>query len=223
MGLIKGSGSRQNISQLMSNWGLLILLVFTIFGLPVITTFLSVRLFDIFITIIVVVSSYATSEDKNPKVIVQALIAIVAIWITRVGEMRVIHFLSSLWLVVFFLLRVLRFIAQLSRKADVDIIVIVEAINGYLLIGVGFALLVNMFSIEFPGAFNFSVDSSMRNVYDSIYYTFVSMTTLGYGDLLPVTPGAKSMALLITLSGQFYLVIIMALLVGRLLAGVNKH
>jgi hypothetical protein len=49
------------------------------------------------------------------------------------------------------------------------------------------------------------------------------MTTLGYGDLLPVTPGAKSMAVLITLSGQFYLVIIMALLVGRLLAGVNKH
>lgn len=223
MGLIKGFGSRQNISQLMSNWGLLTLLVFTIFGLPVITNFASIRLFDVFITIIVIVSSYATSEDKKPKVIVQVLIAIVAIWITRVAEMRVIHFISSLWLVVFFLLRVLKFISQLSRKAEVDILVIVEAINGYLLIGVGCALMVNMFSIEFPGAFNFSVNSSVYHIYDSIYYTFVSMTTLGYGDLLPVTPGAKSMALLITLSGQFYLVIIMALLVGRLLAGVNKH
>jgi predicted membrane protein len=173
MGLIKGFGSVHKFSQLMSNWGLLALLIFTIFGLPVITTFAPIRLFEIFITIIVVVSSYATSEDKKPKVIIQVLIAIVAIWITRIGELRVIHFLASLWLVVFFLLRVLRFIAQLSRKEDVNILVIVEAINGYLLIGVGFALLVNMFSIEFPGAFNFSADSSVRQVYDSVYYTFV--------------------------------------------------
>ncbi len=223
MGLIKVFERHHNLGQLLSNWGLLVLLVFTIFGLPIITTFVSFRLFEIFITIIVVVSSYATSEDKKPKVIIQVLIAIVAVWITRIGELRLIHFLASLWLVVFFLLRVLKFIAQLSRKEDVNILVLVEAINGYLLIGIGFALLVNMFSIEFPDAFNFSVESSMHHVYDSIYYTFVSMTTLGYGDLLPVTPGAKSMALLITLSGQFYLVIIMALLVGRLLAGVEKR
>ncbi len=222
MRMIKVFGRHHNLGQLLSNWGLLVLLVFTIFGLPILTTSVSFRLFEIFITIIVVVSSYATSEDKKPKVIIQVLIAIVAIWITRIGELRLIHFLASLWLVVFFLLRVLRFIAQLSRKEEVNTLVLIEAINGYLLIGIGFALLVNMFSIEFPGAFNFSVDSSMRHVYDSIYYTFVSMTTLGYGDLLPVTPGAKSMALLITLSGQFYLVIIMALLVGRLLAGVEK-
>ncbi len=223
MGLIKNLNIRQNFKQMMSNWGLLILLVFTIFGLPVISAFIKVNLFGIFITLIVIISSYATSEEGKPKVIFQVLVAIVAIWITDLANLQVISYLSSLWLVLFFLLRVFKFIRQLSNKEEVNSLVIVEAINGYLLVGIGFAILVNMFSSEFPGAFNFSINSSVEHVYDSVYYTFVSMTTLGYGDLLPVTPAAKSLALMITLCGQFYLVIIMALLVGRLLASADKN
>ena len=223
MGLIKSIFKRQDLKQLMSNWGLLILLSFTIFGLPIVTTFIRFRLFEIFITLIVIVSTYATSEDNKPKVLIQVLIAIVAIWITGVANLEGIHYLPTLWLVVFFLMRVFRFVRQLSRKEDVTSMVFIEAINGYLLIGVGFGILVNMMSSEFAGAFSFSTDTSVSHVYDSFYYTFVSMTTLGYGDLLPVTPTAKSLALLITLCGQFYLVIIMALLVGRLLSGNTKH
>jgi hypothetical protein len=207
----------------MSNWGLLILLAFTIFILPVITTFVRFRLFEIFTTLIVIVSSYATSEDAKPKVMLQVLIAIVAIWITGIANLDGLQYVTTVWLVLFFLLRVFRFVRQLSRKEDVTSMVIIEAINGYLLIGVGFGILVNMFSSDFPGAFNFSTESSVSHIYDSFYYTFVSMTTLGYGDLLPVTPAAKSLALLITLCGQFYLVIIMALLVGRLLTGSVKR
>ncbi|WP_439184355.1 ion channel [Carboxylicivirga taeanensis] len=223
MGLIKSLDWRQDISQLTSNWGLLLLLVFTIFGLPIITTFIEVPLFEIFITLIVVVSSYATSEGNKPKVIVQVLLSVIAVWIAAIAKLQIIHFISSFWLVIFFLLRVFRFIVQLSRKSDVNVLVIVEAINGYLLIGVGFALLVNMFSSQFPAAFNFSVGDSASHLFDAFYYTFVSMTTLGYGDLLPVTPAAKSIALMVTLCGQFYLVVIMALLVGRLLSGADKH
>ncbi|MBK3517995.1 potassium channel family protein [Carboxylicivirga marina] len=218
MGLVKHMDIKQNFKQLMSNWGLLIILCFTIFALPILTTFIKFRLFEIFITLIVVVSSYATSEDGKPKVMLQVLVAIVAIWMTDIANLQLIHYLSSLWLVVFFLLRVFRFIGKVARKEDINSLVIIEAINGYLLIGVGFGVLVSMISRELPGAFNFAVDNSISHVYDSFYYTFVSMTTLGYGDLLPVTPVAKSLALLITLCGQFYLVIIMAFLIGRLLS-----
>ncbi len=221
MAFIKGLNKPRELKQLMSNWGLLMLLCFTIFALPIVTTFIRFRLFEIFITLIVVVSAYATSEEKKTKVLIQVLVAIVAIWITRLINMEGLHQITTLWLLVFFMIRVFRFIRQLSRKADVNTLVIVEAINGYLLIGVGFGILVNMLSSDFPGAFNFSVDPTTSHIYDSFYYAFVSMTTLGYGDLLPVTPVAKSLALMITLSGQFYLVIVMALLVGRLLTGAN--
>lgn len=222
MRFVKGGVSIHGLKQLMSNWGLLSLLGFTIFVLPLLGSLFTFRIFEIFITLIVVASTFATSEEDKPKVIVQVLVAIIAIWITDVANFESIHYISSLWLVIFFLMRVFRFIAQLSQKENVSKIVIIEAINGYLLIGIGFGILVNMLSSQFDGAFNFSVNASAPQVYDSIYYTFVSMTTLGYGDLLPVTPMAKSLALMITLCGQFYLVVIMALLVGRLLAKPDK-
>jgi hypothetical protein len=220
--MIKGLDISHNFKQLMSNWGLLIILCFTIFVLPLLTGFIRFRLFEIFITLIVLISAYATSEEGRPKVIAQMLVAFVAIWITRVADLEVINYLASIWLLLFFGIRVLKFIGQLSRKEDVNSLVIVEAINGYLLIGVGFGILINMVTNQFPGAFSFAPDTTVNHIYDSFYYTFVSMTTLGYGDLLPVTPMAKSLALMITLCGQFYLVIIMALLVGRLLTGADK-
>lgn len=217
MGLIKHLDISHNIRQLMSNWGLLIILTFTIFVLPLLTSFVRFRLFEIFITLIVLISTIATSEKGKPKVVFQVIIAFVAIWITRIANLEVINYLATMWLVVFFMLRVLKYIRRLSRKAEVNSLVIIEAINGYLLIGVGFGILIDMVTYQFAGAFNFGEATQINHIYDSFYYTFVSMTTLGYGDLLPVTPVAKSLALMITLCGQFYLVIIMALLVGRLL------
>lgn len=222
MGIISGVGKEHVFSKMASNWGLLMLLCFTIFILPIITAFWQFRLFEIFITLIVVVSVYATSEENKNKALLQLIVAIVAIWITRIADLKLINYASSLWLVVFFLLRVFRFIKQLSAKKDVDALVIIEAINGYLLMGVGFGILVNMLAGKYQGAFSFTSDAGTYHVYDAFYYTFVSMTTLGYGDLLPIAPAAKSLALLITLCGQFYLVIIMALLVGRMLSKAQK-
>ncbi|WP_430815385.1 ion channel [Carboxylicivirga sp. RSCT41] len=222
MRMIKRLDISHNIRQLMSNWGLLIILCFTIFVLPLLTGFIRFRLFEIFISLIVLISTVATSEEGKPKVLFQVLIAFVAIWITRIADLEVINYLATLWLVVFFMLRVLKFIRRLSTKEDVNSLVIIEAINGYLLIGVGFGILIDMVTYRFAGAFNFGEATQINHIYDSFYYTFVSMTTLGYGDLLPVTPVAKSLALMITLSGQFYLVIIMALLVGRMLTSSDR-
>jgi voltage-gated potassium channel len=47
------------------------------------------------------------------------------------------------------------------------------------------------------------------------YYTFVTYTSTGYGDVTPVIPGARSFATLISASGQLYVAIIIALLVGK--------
>lgn len=48
-----------------------------------------------------------------------------------------------------------------------------------------------------------------------MYFSFITMMTIGYGDILPVTPLAQKAAILIGLIGQFYLVIITAVVVGK--------
>jgi len=63
-----------------------------------------------------------------------------------------------------------------------------------------------------PDAFNFP---NKLTLLDSLYYVFVTLATLGYGDLLPVASHAKSLSILIAVSGQLYIAIIIALLVGK--------
>ncbi len=48
-----------------------------------------------------------------------------------------------------------------------------------------------------------------------MYYSYITLLTIGYGDILPVTTLAQKAAMLIGLSGQIYLVVITAIVVGK--------
>ena len=50
-----------------------------------------------------------------------------------------------------------------------------------------------------------------------MYFTFINLTTTGFGDFLPLTPLAKSLSVLISITGQLYTAIIIAMLVGKYL------
>ena len=93
---------------------------------------------------------------------------------------------------------------------------IIGAICVYLLLGVLLALL-NMFVYRLvPGSFHGiaeSLNDAERGL-DLIYYSFVTMTTLGYGDITPVGPLARALAYLGAVAGQFYIAILVGMAVG---------
>ncbi|MCA6074925.1 potassium channel family protein [Fulvivirga sedimenti] len=105
-------------------------------------------------------------------------------------------------------------INRIARAKSITESVIFEAINGYLLLGVLFAAMVGLMFRFDPTSFSFNNISEVRNN-EFIYFSFVTITTLGYGDVLPVQPYAKSLAMLAAVTGQLYLTIIIALLVGK--------
>ena len=51
--------------------------------------------------------------------------------------------------------------------------------------------------------------------FEGIYYSFVTMTTLGYGDITPVGPQARSLSILLSITGPMYIAILIAKLVGK--------
>ena len=55
-----------------------------------------------------------------------------------------------------------------------------------------------------------------------IYFGFVTLTTLGYGDIAPGAPLARSLSVFVAVAGQLYLVIIMALIIGKYLNTQNR-
>jgi hypothetical protein len=99
--------------------------------------------------------------------------------------------------------------------STVDLNRMMGAICIYLLVGVMLGL-INMFIARLaPGSFEGIDLSDIRSRgLDLIYYSFVTMTTLGYGDITPQRPLAKAIAYLAAVAGQFYIAILVGGMVG---------
>jgi len=96
---------------------------------------------------------------------------------------------------------------------------IIGAISVYLLAGVALALINLVIYQLLPGSFK-GLEKAPGAAVDGsalFYYTFVTMTTLGYGDITPQRPLAEAVAYLTAIAGQFYIAILVAYLVGGFL------
>ena len=93
---------------------------------------------------------------------------------------------------------------------------IAGSITIYLLIGFIWANMLFIANHFFPDSFQYSVKQNPEEngMFNFIYYSFETLTTLGYGDILPMTPLAKTLIILEALIGPLYL----AILIGRLVS-----
>jgi hypothetical protein len=98
------------------------------------------------------------------------------------------------------------------------------AVCGYLFLGLGWAVLYVLIEGLRPGSFEISpklftgveVARPLPNVLT--YFSFMTLTTVGYGDISPVTPATRTLAWMEAVTGQFYLAVTVAWLVSVLVA-----
>jgi voltage-gated potassium channel len=98
------------------------------------------------------------------------------------------------------------------------------AICGYLFVGLAWGVLYSMVETFRPGSFEVSPSlgvpnsptHSLRHVLT--YYSFVTLTTVGYGDVIPRSAATRTCAWLEAIVGQFYMAVIVAGLVSMLAA-----
>ncbi len=98
------------------------------------------------------------------------------------------------------------------------------AVCGYLFLGLGWAVLYSLIEGFQPGSFEISPKlvtggEAARPLPQVLtYYSFVTLTTVGYGDISPVSAATRTLAWLEAITGQFYLAVIVAGLVSVLAA-----
>jgi len=97
----------------------------------------------------------------------------------------------------------------------IDANTLMGSICVYILVGMSWSILYYFESVFHPGAFNGVTDIDVRQQFsDLLYYSFVTLSTLGYGDITPMTPIARTLAYIEALFGQFYIAILVASFVG---------
>jgi len=107
---------------------------------------------------------------------------------------------------------------------------IVASICVYLLIGMLFAMFYDILGNLYPSSFNLSDRTAMlaESFSDYVYFSFITLTTTGFGDMVPVAPIARILAVLEGIIGPLYLAITVARLVGmyiseQMLRKGNSH
>ena len=134
-------------------------------------------------------------------------------WMAFFTPTPVLQLWADEWSLAATLVIAIVLLLQVFRDGPVSLVRIQGAIAVYLLFGMGWAHAYHITEILHPGSFNVT-SGTMSNVGDWGYFSFVTLSTLGYGDITPVRPIARTLAIGEALSGQLYLAITIARLVA---------
>lgn len=153
--------------------------------------------------------------------IISVLIIVIVGFLLDVAGMSYLHLLI---LTLFYIWAIWLAAKQVLFSGVIDGNKIVGAICIYLLMGLIWALFYLFIAQAIPGAFNGMAQAVWySNFSDMAYYSFVTLTTLGYGDISPVVPIAKFLVYMEAIVGVFYMAILVASLIGIRISGVQQE
>lgn len=166
---------------------------------------------------IMTLSILSVIERKKQKrlkyLFVLVAFSILFIWVMYFSPRSYLSLVSFVLSLSVFFATIVLLIQQIVHSKEVNSKVILEAISAYLLLGV-------MFTLTNSLIWTFDHDSigiKSPDIADFIYYSFITLTTVGFGDISPYSDLAKMASVLFSLSGQLYLTIIMAFIIGKFL------
>ena len=206
----------------INNIILLNCLIVMIFFFPVLS-FHRMLMKNILLTAIIFFGTFSLDFAKRAQkiLIVSGTITIFLIWFDHFFPSNVLDLVFSFSFFFYNLFIVVFLVRHIAKSEKVNGTIIINSINGHLLIGILGAVLLAMTEILQKliyhlgtGAINFA-GGTAQGFHDFLYFSFITLTTLGYGDVTPVSAFAKSVTLIIAVAGQLYLTILVALLVGK--------
>jgi voltage-gated potassium channel len=121
-------------------------------------------------------------------------------------------------LAIFFAFVIAGLLGHLGKPGPVTAGRLYIAASLYLLVGVFWFALYNLLEATYPGSFGQPGSSQHIHPRSLLYFSLETITTLGYGDIVPVSPKARSLAVLEAVAGVLYI----AVAVSRLVAGYQS-
>jgi Ion channel len=153
-----------------------------------------------------------------------ALVAAVLLMIPAIAGRWINHFrpdlvppavflIAGLALVAFVIVNLLRFIL---RAPSVDAEVLSASISAYLLLGLIWTMAYWLVDQLTPGAFAFSANAGAQSMsgFNAFYFSFITLSTVGYGDITPVSRIARWLAAMEAMTGLLYVAVLIARLVS---------
>ena len=166
----------------------------------------------LFLAMIPLASAYALTEDRRKTMIILFIAApfVILDGLNVYFTSRVLMILAFSFATILYFYIVSLLVKNLLSARVVTANLIYCAISIYLLIGIMWAGIYNIVEGISPGSF-----SGMSETVDLIYFSFVTLTTVGFGDIVPMSTFGKRLAIFEAAMGSIYMAVIIAMIVGR--------
>jgi hypothetical protein len=200
---------------------LLVSLVLYIFVLyPVVDHLdLSARVLSFSFSVVLIASSIAAAENRRMRYLAAGLgmAAIASHWLHDATPMWATRVIADVTVVFFLLFTILVLLARVLEGGRVTFHRIGGAIAAYLLLGLLWTEIYGFIDFLIPGSFlvqGVPLDDNRTFSSTLLYFSFVTLTTLGYGDVVPVSIVARLISVLEAITGVFFLGTLIARLVS---------
>jgi len=180
-----------------------------------------------FLASVVLISSVAAVNEGRVFTRVAwafALASLLTLWAAEITSRSGLVIASGFFDIGLYLVITGAILAYVFRATEVTREVLAAAICAYLLMGVCWSNVYVVMENLAPGSFSsgalaYDVPGGMTSIHDQqsffVYFSLVTISTLGYGDITPVTPQARSLAALEAIIGQLFIGVLVARLVGQ--------
>jgi hypothetical protein len=193
---------------------------------PFIDGFVTLRFFmNLFFSIIFIATIYAVSQKIHHIIIAAILVipALLAIWIPDIPRHNTPLTIGYICGLVVFAFAVISILNYILSEETVTRQTISAAVAVYLLLALMWTFIYRLIENLYPGSFAVAHDKLQEapNIY--LYFSLVTITTLGYGDITPIGSQAVSFSVLEAITGQIYLVVVVAWFVGLYVSKKSKQ
>ncbi len=141
--------------------------------------------------------------------------------IVAIAENTDIELINRILFILYLVLVAVNLLIEIVKSKEVDTQLIVSAVAVYVLFGFCGAILAAVIMFFEPEAFSLTT-GYVSQFHQFLYFSYITITTTGYGDVLPISPIARTLSIFLALFGNLYLTVIIGILIGKYLSISNE-
>jgi voltage-gated potassium channel Kch len=133
-----------------------------------------------------------------------------------------LNLIAIVFIILFLAFTAIVILLYILKSTEVSKDILYAAISIYFLIGGTFSTIYIFLNTIEPGSIINNINSVVTTS-DLLYFSYVTLTTLGYGEIIPVNAYARSLAIIEAIIGVMYIAIIISRMVGLFISNAMKN
>jgi len=186
-------------------------------------------IFEMFLALVLSSAMFAVAREKKMLTLTGIFLVLTLLfhWFGIFGVIRYSDSVGHLIMILYLGILVYSFLRSIIHTTKVTASLLSATLSLYLIIGLLWAALFAFLESVSPGSFSGNVlehaGSAAGRLQSFIYFSFITLTTVGYGDITPQTQGAGALCQAEAIVGQFYIAVLVARLVSMYGSDMKKE